>query len=215
MPPPQRIQANEAPLYRNAFAFCGLPVGRGLLAFAVAQAIAFATMRAATAAAANSLSDVELASRVAQGDQEVFRQLVRRHSRMLWRAVHSILKNDAEAEDALQDAYLRAFRAIAGFRGEAKLSTWLVRIVVNERAAQCAQTLDLLETKIDLLPDALRTVFRLRALQELSTAERAAVLDLPGATVRTRFFRARSRLRQALSNDKPVPARNVTHGGFI
>ena len=201
-------------------------------------------MRAATAAAANSLSDMELASRVAQGDQEVFRQLVRRHSRMLWRAVHSILKNDAEAEDALQDAYLRAFRAIAGFRGEAKLSTWLVRIEANEaiaclrkraraalafpvdepsecapeqpkRAAQRAQTLDLLETKIDLLPDALRTVFRLRALQELSTAETAAALEIPEATVRTRFFRARSRLRHALSNDKRIPAGNVTHGGFI
>lgn len=201
-------------------------------------------MRAANAAAANRLSDVELALRVAQGDQEVFRQLVRSHSRMLWRAVHSILKNDAEAEDALQDGYVRAFRAIAGFRGEAKLSTWLVRIVVNEaiaclrkraraalafpvdeqsecapeqpeRAAQRAQTLDLLETKIALLPDALRTVFRLRALQELSTAETAAALDLPEATVRTRFFRARSRLRQALSNDKPIPAGNVTHGGFI
>lgn len=169
---------------------------------------------------------------------------MRSHSRMLWRAVHSILKNDAEAEDALQDAYLRAFRAIAGFRGEAKLSTWLVRIEANEaiaclrkraraalafpvdepsecapeqpkRAAQRAQTLDLLETKIDLLPDALRTVFRLRALQELSTAETAAALEIPEATVRTRFFRARSRLRHALSNDKRIPAGNVTHGGFI
>ena len=83
-------------------------------------------------AAANSWSDVECALRVAQGDQEAFRQLLRRHGRMLYRAARSILKDDAEAEDALQEAYLRVFRAIADFRGEAKLSAWLFRIVVNE-----------------------------------------------------------------------------------
>jgi RNA polymerase sigma-70 factor (ECF subfamily) len=202
----------------------------------VQQAIAFVAMRAA----ANSLSDVECALRVAQGDQEAFRQLLRRHDRMLYRTARSILKDDAEAEDALQEAYLRVFRAIADFRGEAKLSVWLFRIVVNEalqrlreraraarafpiahhaedvdaieaqsqcppeqpeRAAQRAQTRDLLEAKIALLPGAFRAVFMLRGLDELSVTETAAALGIAEGTVRTRFFRARSKLREALSNE--------------
>jgi len=57
---------------------------------------------------------------------------MRRHNRLLFRTARSILKSDAEAEDALQEAYLRAWRAIDSFRAEAKLSTWLARIVINE-----------------------------------------------------------------------------------
>ncbi len=190
-------------------------------------------MRAATAAAASGLSDMQLAERVAQRDEGAFEKLMRRHHRVLYRAARSILKDDAEAEDALQDGYLSAFRAISDFRGEAKLSTWLVRIVVNaalarlrkraaaaqveeqsesapeqpDHAAQRAQTRRVLEAKIDLLPDAFRAVFALRALQELSVAETAVSLDIPQATVRTRFFRARSQLRKALCQ---VPSRRLT-----
>jgi RNA polymerase sigma-70 factor, ECF subfamily len=58
-----------------------------------------------------------------------------------------------------------------------------------------------LEAKIDALPDRFRIVFVLRALEELSVGETAAALDIPEATVRTRFFRARSRLREALSRE--------------
>ena len=54
-----------------------------------------------------------------------FEQLMRRHNRMCFRTARAILRDDAEAEDALQEAYLRAYRPIGGFRGEAKLSTWL------------------------------------------------------------------------------------------
>ena len=57
---------------------------------------------------------------------------MRRHNRLMFRSARSILENDAETEDALQEAYLRAWRALAGLRADAKLSTWLVRIVINE-----------------------------------------------------------------------------------
>jgi RNA polymerase sigma-70 factor (ECF subfamily) len=70
-----------------------------------------------------------------------------------------------------------------------------------EHAALRAQTRRLLEAKLDQLPDAFRTVFVLRAIEELSVAETAAALDIPEATVRTRFFRARSLLREALSKE--------------
>jgi RNA polymerase sigma-70 factor (ECF subfamily) len=76
--------------------------------------------------------DPELAQRVARGEPAAFEALMRRHNRALFRTARAILRDDAEAEDALQDAYLQAYRAIGGFRGESKLSTWLARIVANE-----------------------------------------------------------------------------------
>ena len=185
-------------------------------------------------------SDVDLAARAANGDEQAFEAIMRRHNRLLFRTARSILKNDAEAEDALQEAYLRAWRALAGFRADAKLSTWLVRIVINEslgrlrrrgaqvipldaaldvaghepealmeddpdqrpdRVAMRAEVRRLMEARIDTLPDAFRTVFMLRAVEELSVEEVAVALEIPEATVRTRFFRARGLLREGLSRD--------------
>jgi len=200
-------------------------------------------MQAATALAFDGkLPDVELARRVAAGSHEAFTVLMRRYNQRLYRVARSVLKDDAEAEDAVQEAYLLAYRAIGRFRGDARLSTWLVRIVVNEavtrlrkrgrsaevirldgdaepdseiaeadmdeatpeqpeHAALRAETRRLLESKIDELPDAFRVVFVLRALEELSVEETAAALAVPEATVRTRFFRARGLLREALSKE--------------
>ena len=180
-------------------------------------------------------AEMQLSQRIAHGDARAFEQLMRSHNRMLFRTARAILRDDAEAEDALQEAYLRAYRSIGAFRGEAKLSTWLVRLVANEalarrrkearraevlpivpgaaeedsmdqsdgpqRKAERAEIRRLLEEKIDALPDGYRAVFVLRALEELSVEETAAALDIPAATVRTRFFRARSQLREALSRE--------------
>ena len=77
-------------------------------------------------------TDAELALRVAAGEPSAFEAMMRRHNRALFRTARAILRDDAEAEDALQEAYLQAYRAIGGFRGEAKLATWLARIVANE-----------------------------------------------------------------------------------
>jgi RNA polymerase sigma-70 factor (ECF subfamily) len=77
-------------------------------------------------------TDAELASRAARGDAVAFEAIMRRHNRLLFRTARSILKRDAEAEDALQEAYLRAWRGLQAFRSDAGLSTWLVRIVANE-----------------------------------------------------------------------------------
>ncbi len=77
-------------------------------------------------------SDPDLAARVASKDTAAFEALMRRYNGRLFRVARAILKDDAEAEDALQEAYLTAYAKIAGFRGEATLSTWLTRIVINE-----------------------------------------------------------------------------------
>ena len=157
--------------------------------------------------------------------------LMRLHGRSLYRAARAILRDDAAAEDACQEAWLRAYRSIDGYRGEAKLSTWLMRIVINEAlqshrrmqrtpppaleepaapaqdqpesAARRRELSELLEARIDALPAPLRVVFVLRARQQQSVREVAALLRIPEATVKTRFFRARQRLRRALSSMQP------------
>lgn len=191
-----------------------------------------------------SLDDDALLRRIRAGDRDSFSLLMRRYNRRLYRVARSVLRDDAEAEDALQDAYLQAYRALPAFRGEAALGTWLTRIVVNaalmrqrktgrlaevielgadydaeaatgphsaddrpgdveqpDLAAFRGQTRRLIETGIDKLPAAFRTVFVLRAVEELTVEETAATLDIPEATVRTRYFRARAMLREALARE--------------
>lgn len=192
------------------------------------------------------LTDPELAGRIASGDMLALQHVMRRHNQTLYRTARSILKDDAEAEDAVQEAYVLAYRAMDRFRGDAKLSTWLIRIVVNvairrarklsrsaevidlvadpaesrdtggesveadmndsapeqpERAALRAETRRLIEDKIDRLPDAFRAVFVLRAIEEMTVDETAVCLGIPEATVRTRYFRAKGLIREALARE--------------
>jgi len=197
------------------------------------------------------VSDTELARRVATGEEAAIRLLTKRYNQTLFRTARAILRDDAEAEDAVQEAYLKAIRAMDAFRSDSKLSTWLVRITVNEalgrlrrsrRAAQViplagdlaegteahdnvmdensptpeqealrAESRRIMEAKIDALPDAFRAVFVLRAIEELSVEEAAAALEIPEATVRTRFFRARSLLRESLSRELDMALDNAFH----
>ncbi|HVL55353.1 MAG TPA: RNA polymerase sigma factor [Burkholderiaceae bacterium] len=192
-----------------------------------------------------ALNDTALAARIAAGDEAALRLLMRRNNRTLFRAARSILGNDADAEDAVQEAYLAAFRGIDRFRGESRLSTWLTRIAINEalkrrrasgradvivlrgeladeqqeesvaestggpidrpdHQALRAEVRRLIEAKIDALPDAFRTVFVLRAVEEMAVDEVAEALAIPEATVRTRFFRARAMLRESLAQEVDV-----------
>jgi RNA polymerase sigma-70 factor (ECF subfamily) len=78
------------------------------------------------------LSDRELVDLARQGAAGAFREIMRRNNRRLFRAARGVVRDDAEAEDVVQAAYVRAFQGLAGFRGEAGLSTWLTRIAYNE-----------------------------------------------------------------------------------
>src|SRR5688572_33177471 len=77
-------------------------------------------------------SDIDLVQRILSGDMRAMETLMRLHNRMLFRTARAILRDDAEAEDAVQDAYIQAYRKLGTFRGESKLSTWLVRIAANQ-----------------------------------------------------------------------------------
>jgi RNA polymerase sigma-70 factor (ECF subfamily) len=189
-----------------------------------------------------ALSDDDLVRRIARADHAAFETLMRRHNARLFRVARSILKSDCEAEDALQDGYLDAYRHIGEFRGGSQLATWLTRIVVNlalmrlrkkkrdrivvpfgqprisdTRSAEAdvaddrsesppdatlrAEVRRMLERRIDELPDAFRAVFVMRDVEDMSVHETAESLSIPEATVRTRLFRARALLREALARD--------------
>lgn len=77
------------------------------------------------------LSDEEVISRVQAGELALYEILMRRHNQQVYRAVRSILRNESEAEDVVQEAYVSAYRHLSSFEGRARFSTWLVRIAVN------------------------------------------------------------------------------------
>ena len=193
-------------------------------------------------AVAKQPSDNELLERILSGDMRAMETLMRLHNRTLFRTAHAILRDEAEAEEAVQDAYVKAYRNLGTFRGESKLSTWLVRITANEalmrrRRAQAraepaeqepvseapgpeedaerAEVRRLLEAGINALPDGYRAVFVLRGLEELSVEETGLALGIPEATVRSRYFRARGLLRVWMAGgiDAKLPEAFAIAGG--
>jgi RNA polymerase sigma factor (sigma-70 family) len=76
-------------------------------------------------------SDEELVARARGGDAVAFETIMRRHNRLLFRAARGVVADDAEAQDVVQEAYLRAFSHLASYRGDAALGTWLARIAIN------------------------------------------------------------------------------------
>src|SRR6478609_7830902 len=87
-----------------------------------------------------TLSDIELASRIAARDVAAVRLVTGRNNQRLYRTAWSILKDRSEAEEAVQDGYMKAFGAIGTFDGRSSLSTWLTRIVVNEALSRRRRT---------------------------------------------------------------------------
>jgi RNA polymerase sigma-70 factor, ECF subfamily len=87
---------------------------------------------AVTAASLETLSDERLVERARSRDEAAVQLIMQRHNRRLYRVARSVLNDDAEAEDVVQETYFRAFTHLDGFRGDAQLSTWLTRIALNE-----------------------------------------------------------------------------------
>jgi len=169
------------------------------------------------------LADADLAERCLARDEDAVRELTRRYNQRLYRIARGILRSDLEAEDVVQDTYIRALAGLEGFRGQSALGTWLVRIAINEAlgrlrkkkpealdAPPAAPVVDpetlmataesrvMLERAIDDLPDAFRSVFVARMVEGLSIEETADLFGLRPETVKTRVHRARARLRANL-----------------
>lgn len=186
----------------------------------------------------DTLAESELADLARGGDREAFRAVMQRCNQRLFRIARSVVKDDSEAEDVVQETYLRAFAAIPGFRADSSLFTWLTQIALNEARGRLrkrrpqvgldivdveqergadviafprsfgagtpesdaarTETRRLMEIAIDELPEIFRLVFILREIEECTVEETAAQLGLLPDTVKTRLFRARRLLRNAL-----------------
>jgi RNA polymerase sigma-70 factor (ECF subfamily) len=192
---------------------------------------AVATLDLTTAA-----SDAEIVDRVRKGDTALFEILMRRHNQRVYRVARAVVRDEAEAEDVMQQAYISAFTHLQQFEDRARFSTWLTRITVHEalsrrrkqrpeeplpetdrdsggrpldtfaatapdpeRQAYASELRRVLETAVDSLPEAYRTVFMLRDIEGLSTSETAEGLELGDEAVKTRLHRARAMVRRAVA----------------
>jgi RNA polymerase sigma-70 factor, ECF subfamily len=172
-----------------------------------------------------SLSDEAVVARVCDGETQSFEILMRRYNQRVYRTARAVLRDDSEAEEVMQVAWVKAFAGLRSFAGRARFSTWLTRIAINEAlqhrarrgaaeasplaavatstasAEQSALDGELrrgLEAAIDGLSEAYRTTFVLREIEGLSTAETAECLAIAEETVKTRLHRARALLRRHL-----------------
>jgi len=178
-------------------------------------------------------TDQEVIDRVKAGDIALYEIVMRRYNQRLYRVARAILHDDAEAEDVIQDAYVRAYQHLDQFAGRAPFSTWLTRIAVHEalsrlrlrnrnpqldntgqdgedsmnvvepsanpeQMASIAELGQMLEEAVLGLPDPYRTVVMLRDIEELSTSETAAALDLTEQNVKVRLHRGRAMMRSGL-----------------
>jgi RNA polymerase sigma-70 factor (ECF subfamily) len=175
----------------------------------------------------SSRDDRALLSAHVAGDPDAFGELIGRHRDRLWAVALRTLGDREEAADALQEACVSAYRAAGGFRGDAAVTTWLHRIVVNacldrarRRQARPAVSLatvrvdpvaavensDTLTTRLVVrdalrrLPAEQRAALVLVDLEGLSVAETAAILDVAEGTVKSRCARGRARLAVLLGH---------------
>lgn len=189
-------------------------------------------------ARSSALDDAEVVRRVRAGERELFEVLVRRHDQRVYRTVRSILRDEGEVEDAMQQAWVQAYVHLGEFAGNAAFSTWLIRIAANEalqrirrrsplsavpaegeeeavderaedpeERAASREAVRLVERAVDRLPAHYRSVFMLREIEGLSTAETASALGIGEEAAKVRLHRARALLRETLTEvvDEAAP----------
>lgn len=174
------------------------------------------------------LSDEQLIARILEGDVWVFELLMRRHNQRLFRVARSVMRDNNDAEDVVQETYLRAYTHLAQFERRSSVATWLTRIAFHEalrlRRRRARVTVGLgpdswdvpdpsppaddpivrgelratLTTAMDALPAGLRAVVMLRLVEGLSTRDTAESLRLSEANVKVSLHRARRLLLEAL-----------------
>ena len=189
-------------------------------------------------------TDREVIKRVQAGDTALYEIIMRRYNQRLYRVARAILRDDAEAEDVIQDAYVRAYQHLDQFAGDAPFSSWLTSIAVHEALRRLRlrkrnqplegpehdeeSTMNIAETSLDPeqsasvgelrhlleeavldLPDPYRTVVMLRDVEEMSTSETAAALDLTEQNVKVRLHRGHAMMRDRLFARVGVSGKNA------
>lgn len=177
-------------------------------------------------------TELGLIEEARQGDRNAFGELVRRHYENVVHVVYRMCGESQLAEDAAQEAFIRAWVNLPSFEPRASLRNWLYRIAINaaldvlrrksedtvedeemlmvsdqtpgpEETLIRKEQVELLQQALRSLPEASRSVLVLREYGELSYQEIASVLDIPIGTVMSRLNYARNRLREALQNRLP------------
>jgi RNA polymerase sigma-70 factor (ECF subfamily) len=170
----------------------------------------------------------ELVERCRSGDEHAFQQLVDRYKDLVFAMIARTVQDRSRAEDLAQDVFLRIHRGLPYFRGEARLSTWIYRIVANvclqdhgrtpktspiddERLAQAVSVVDRqftdlevrdrLEKAIARLPAHYRLLIAAHYLRGVQYEELAEALQLPLGTVKTQLYRAKQQLRRLLETE--------------
>jgi RNA polymerase sigma-70 factor (ECF subfamily) len=170
----------------------------------------------------------ELVERCRSGDERAFQELVDRYKDLVFALIARTVQDRSRAEDLAQDVFLRIHRGLPYFRGEARLSTWIYRIVANavmqdhgrapktasldgERRAQAAaapdpqfndfEVRDRLEKAIARLPANYRLLIAAHYLRGVQYEELAEALQLPLGTVKTQLYRAKQQLRRLLESE--------------
>jgi RNA polymerase sigma-70 factor (ECF subfamily) len=193
--------------------------------------------------APDTLSDEEVVRRVRGGEPALFELLMRRYNQRIYRTARAIVRDEAEAEDVMQQAYVNAYVHLDQFAERARFGTWLTRIATYEALARIRRRSRLteietmgesaeadllaergpnperqaflgelrktLEGGVDALPEAYRSVFVLREVEGLSTAETAESLGLSEDVVKTRLVRARAQLRRRITDEIGRGAREL------
>jgi RNA polymerase sigma factor (sigma-70 family) len=173
------------------------------------------------------MTDEELIARILAGEKRLFELLIRKYNQRLYRIGMSILENEAEAEDAMQTAYINAYEHLSGFEHRSTFGTWLTRIMLNqcyEQKRKSKQVLvniepdnfvtmntavnelankelsGALQQAVAKLPEKYRLVFVLREIEDLSVRETSAALNIEESNVKVRLNRAKTMLRENLNN---------------
>lgn len=174
------------------------------------------------------ISDEVLIRRILTGEKKLFELIIRRYNQRLFRIGMSILNNDPEAEDAMQNTYINAYEHLDKFEKRSSFGTWLTRIMLNECLAQRKkkqrfsvekdklfqndismttpahilankELSTVLENAVALLPEKYRLIFMLREIEEMSVKETSEMLNIKEANVKVRLNRAKTMLRDNLN----------------
>ena len=172
--------------------------------------------------------DSELVARALRNDERAFRDLIQRHHTMAYAAVRAVLGDRDEVQDVMQTVYLKAYQGLAGFRGDARFSTWLYQIARREAldvsSKRRLETVDVTEVEIATdarhapdvgthkrserewiasalgeLEDTYRTAIELRYMADKSYEEIAEIMSLPVGTVKTYVHRGKAEMKRILS----------------
>ena len=174
------------------------------------------------------MNELLLISRARGGDRDAFGELVEQYRDNVYRLAYRMCGNTYDADEAAQEAFVAAWRALPNFRGDAKFSTWLYRLTTNaaidvmrrekrhqtvgdgemmdladdadspQETVERTEQQEAVQKALATLSEEYREVLLLRYMEELDYAEIAEVLQLPSGTVKSRINRAKAALKTAL-----------------